>query len=124
MREKFTKKQSELIASENKASKVKFLQNRAVCPLINPEAETIINSSDIIIYGPGESGHYLASQLNKSVQYKTVAFVDDNEKLHKSNLRGIKVYSPNDLPNLIKKYKVAGTMKYCIVKVKLLATSF
>ncbi len=64
-------------------------------------------NANIIIYGAGESGHYLASQLNKSVQYKAVAFVDDNDKLHKSNLRGIKVYSPNDLPNLIKKYKVS-----------------
>ena len=53
LKEKLTKKKSELIASENKASKAKFLQNRAVYPLINPEAETIINSSDIIIYGPG-----------------------------------------------------------------------
>ena len=53
LKEKLTKTQSELIASENKVSKAKFLQNRAVCPLINPEAETIINSSDIIIYGPG-----------------------------------------------------------------------
>ncbi len=64
-------------------------------------------NANIIIYGAGESGHYLASQLNKSVQYKPVAFVDDNKKLHKSNLRGIKVYSPNELPNLIKKYKVS-----------------
>lgn len=62
-------------------------------------------NANIIIYGAGESGHYLASQLNKSVQYKVVAFVDDNEKLHNSNLRGIKVYSPHDLPKLIKKYK-------------------
>lgn len=61
-------------------------------------------NANIIIYGAGESGHYLASQLNKSVQYKVVAFVDDNEKLHNSNLRGIKVYSPHDIPKLIKKY--------------------
>jgi len=64
-------------------------------------------NASIIIYGAGESGHYLASQLNKSVQYKPVAFVDDNEKLHNSNLRGIKVYSPLELPKLIKKYKVS-----------------
>jgi len=64
-------------------------------------------NANIIIYGAGESGHYLASQLNKSAQYKPVAFVDDNEKLHKSNLRGIKVHSPNDLPKLIKKYQAA-----------------
>ena len=64
-------------------------------------------NANIIIYGAGESGHYLAAQLHKSVQYKPVAFVDDNEKLHQSNLRGIKVYSPNDLPTLIRKYNVS-----------------
>ncbi|GGY72721.1 nucleoside-diphosphate sugar epimerase [Cellvibrio zantedeschiae] len=61
-------------------------------------------NANVIIYGAGESGHYLASQLNKSVQYKPVAFVDDNEKLHQSNLRGIKVYSPTELPHLVKKF--------------------
>ncbi|RYG10661.1 MAG: polysaccharide biosynthesis protein, partial [Chitinophagaceae bacterium] len=61
-------------------------------------------NANIIIYGAGETGHYLASQLNKSVQYKPVAFVDDNEKLHQSHLRGIKVYSPKDLPVLIEKF--------------------
>lgn len=63
-------------------------------------------NTNIIIYGAGESGHYLAAQLQKSTEYRPVAFVDDNEKLHKSNLRGIKVYSPNDLKNLVKKYQV------------------
>jgi FlaA1/EpsC-like NDP-sugar epimerase len=63
-------------------------------------------NANIIIYGAGESGHYLASQLNKSVQYKPVAFVDDNEKLHQSNVRGLKVYSPGELPLLIKKFNV------------------
>ena len=53
LKEKLSKKQSESIASKDRASKTKFLQNRAILPLINPEAQTIINSSDIIIYGPG-----------------------------------------------------------------------
>jgi len=61
-------------------------------------------NANVIIYGAGESGHYLVAQLNKNVQYKPVAFVDDNEKLHHSNLRGIKVYSPHELPQLIKRF--------------------
>lgn len=63
-------------------------------------------NANVIIYGAGESGHYVATQLNKSAQYKPVAIIDDNEKLHGSHLRGLKVYSPNDLPNLIKKFQV------------------
>ena len=63
-------------------------------------------NTNIIIYGAGESGHYLVSQLQKSTQYRPVAFVDDNDNLRKSQLRGIKVYGPQDLKNLIKKYHV------------------
>lgn len=61
-------------------------------------------NTNIIIYGAGESGNFLASHLNKSIQYKAVAFVDDDNKLHGSNLRGIKVYSSNELPKLIRKF--------------------
>jgi len=63
-------------------------------------------NTHVIIYGAGESGHYLSAQLQKSAQYRPVAFVDDNPKLHESNLRGIKVYNPDDLGYLIAKYQV------------------
>jgi FlaA1/EpsC-like NDP-sugar epimerase len=63
-------------------------------------------NTNVIIYGAGESGHYLSAQLQKSAQYRPIAFVDENPKLHESNLRGIKVYNPDDLGYLISKYQV------------------
>lgn len=63
-------------------------------------------NTNIIIYGAGESGHYLVSQLQKSIEFRPVAFVDENPKLHNSNLMGIKVSSPKKLAALIKDHQV------------------
>jgi FlaA1/EpsC-like NDP-sugar epimerase len=61
---------------------------------------------NVIIYGAGESGHSLASQLQKSTQFKPVAFIDNNRKLHKSHIMGVKVNSPKHLAKLIREYEV------------------
>lgn len=60
----------------------------------------------IIVYGAGESGHNLVQQLHKSSQFKPVAFIDDNPKLHNTVLMGLKILSPHHLPTLINKYDV------------------
>lgn len=61
---------------------------------------------NVIIYGAGESGHYLVTQLQKSTQFKPVAFIDDNSKLHNSVLMGVKVNSPANLAKLIREHNV------------------
>lgn len=66
--------------------------------------------TNIIIYGAGEAGHYLVSQLQKSGQFRTVAFIDNNPKLRSSQLRGVRVYGPQDITNLVKKYKVSKVL--------------
>lgn len=53
LKKKLSKKKSELIANKDKKIKIKFLQNQAIFPEMNPEAQRIIKSSNIIIYGPG-----------------------------------------------------------------------
>lgn len=60
----------------------------------------------VIIYGAGDAGRQLLTTLNQMSGYFTVAFVDDNRKLHKLTLHGIRVYSPKQLPELIDKYQV------------------
>lgn len=59
----------------------------------------------VIIYGAGDAGRQLLTILNQMSGYFTVAFVDDNRKLHKLTLHGIRVYSPKQLPELIDKYQ-------------------
>ncbi|OOR98517.1 nucleoside-diphosphate sugar epimerase [Canicola haemoglobinophilus] len=60
----------------------------------------------VIIYGAGDSGRQLLTALNQMNSYFVAAFVDDNRKLHKLTLHGIRVYSPNDLDRLLERYDV------------------
>lgn len=60
----------------------------------------------VIIYGAGESGHSLASQLQLSPEFNPVAFVDDNRKLQGNLVRGLSVYPPHKLASLIKQHGV------------------
>lgn len=59
---------------------------------------------NVIIYGAGETGNNLATQLQLSSEFNPVAFVDDNRKLQGSVLNGLAVYHPYKLPALIEEY--------------------
>ncbi|WP_439287817.1 polysaccharide biosynthesis protein [Lonepinella sp. BR2904] len=60
----------------------------------------------VIIYGAGDSGRQLLTALNQMNGYFVAAFVDDNHRLHKLILHGIKVYSPNDIAKLVERHNV------------------
>lgn len=60
----------------------------------------------VIIYGAGDSGHQLLTMMNQMPGYFVVAFVDDDRKLHKLTLCGIKVYAPSCLSELINNHHV------------------
>lgn len=64
------------------------------------------NKQSVIIYGAGDSGRQLLTALNQTNKYFVAAFVDDDRKLHKLVLHGIKVYSPHSLPKLISQHNV------------------
>ena len=55
----------------------------------------------VAIYGAGEAGARLSSILRGGPDFEPVAFVDDRESLHGSQINGIKVFSPDDLPRLV-----------------------
>jgi len=55
----------------------------------------------VIIYGAGSAGRQLSIALKESVEYKPVAFVDDNAELHRQLIHGIEVFSRKDLNHLI-----------------------
>jgi FlaA1/EpsC-like NDP-sugar epimerase len=63
-------------------------------------------NTPIIIFGAGESAHNLVVQLYKSTQFKPVAFVDENPKLHNTLLMGLRVIPSHQLPHYIKKHDV------------------
>ena len=58
--------------------------------------QLIYTSSDtkkVIIYGAGEAGAQLASQLLLSKRYKILGFIDDKENLWGRKIFGIKIFS-------------------------------
>jgi FlaA1/EpsC-like NDP-sugar epimerase len=64
------------------------------------------NSKNVVIYGAGEAGIQLLSALSDSIEFNPVAFLDDNYELQKQNIKGIKIYAPQNLLKLIEKKKI------------------
>ena len=71
--------------------------------LLNIERDT---KKSVIIYGAGESGRQLLTALNQVSGYFVAAFIDDDRKLHKLTLHGIRVFPPSDLKKLIERNNV------------------
>ena len=60
------------------------------------------NKKNVLVYGAGESGRQLVIALENSLEFKVVAFLDDNEQLHRQFILGKTVYSMINLENLMK----------------------
>lgn len=60
----------------------------------------------VLIYGAGNAGQQLASALAHGRKTWLVGFVDDDARLHGSNLQGLPVLSPADLPALLRKTRL------------------
>jgi FlaA1/EpsC-like NDP-sugar epimerase len=48
----------------------------------------------VLIYGAGEAGRQLLQALEQSRNYRPAVFVDDNEKMHGSEIGGVRVVRP------------------------------
>ncbi len=57
--------------------------------------------TNIAIYGAGQSGIQLAAALEGMPEYRVSAFIDDNPTLQKAIIHGVRVYSPEALPELM-----------------------
>ncbi len=56
----------------------------------------------VAIYGAGEAGARLSTILSTTRAFDPLVFIDDNRSMHNRMVNGIKVYSPTELPDLIK----------------------
>jgi FlaA1/EpsC-like NDP-sugar epimerase len=56
----------------------------------------------VAIYGAGEAGARLSNVLSTTRAFDPLVFVDDNRSLRGRMVNGIKVFSPEELPDLIK----------------------
>ncbi len=55
----------------------------------------------VAIYGAGEAGAHLSRFLMGGSEFEVVAFVDDHPSIHDSQINGVRVYSPAELPSLV-----------------------
>jgi FlaA1/EpsC-like NDP-sugar epimerase len=64
------------------------------------------HARNIIIYGAGAVGVQLVHALANDAKMRAIAFVDDNAKLHRRSVNGLRVYSFDSLEGLIKEREV------------------
>jgi len=56
----------------------------------------------VAIYGAGRAGRQLAKALTHSSHYKIAAYIDDDPALFKTEIDGVKVYSPISIEKLVR----------------------
>jgi len=61
----------------------------------------------VLIYGAGASGRQLLLALASSVEYRAVAFVDDDPSLKGVMIKDVKVYSPDCITDVVAKYGIS-----------------
>jgi len=68
------------------------------------------NRPRALIYGAGDAGRELAAALSHSHVTNVVGFLDDDPKLHGSQIRGLPVYNPSDIAMITSKKRVEEVM--------------
>ncbi len=66
----------------------------------------LIKQKRVLIYGAGQAGRQLYSNLEVDNQYQVFAFIDDAVKLHHRQIDGKIIYPPSSLNFLLKKYTI------------------
>ena len=64
----------------------------------------------LLIYGAGSAGAQTASAMLNMRQYRLMGFVDDDSRKTDSTINGTRVYSPDNLPELIERLKVTDVL--------------
>jgi len=59
-----------------------------------------------LVYGSGDAGIQLVSALEYSKEYQIIGFIDDSKELQGNQIRGLNVYSLDNIGSIINKYKV------------------
>lgn len=58
----------------------------------------------VVIYGAGTTGRQLLSALSSGRKYQVLAFIDQKSRYQGRSLFGVKIFKPNDIALLTKKY--------------------
>lgn len=67
---------------------------------------TRFGAERVVIYGAGVAGAQLVSALLASGRFRPVGVIDDNPSLHGSTVHGVRVFSGEELPGLIREQSI------------------
>lgn len=70
----------------------------------------MMQKEHVVIYGAGSSGRQLLNLLRQGGTLHPVAFIDADEKLHKTVVNGLVIYSVSEISRLIKKQHVTKVL--------------
>lgn len=91
------------------ASRVSF---RLLASLIVGRRQQIPNARPVLIYGAGDRGDILLRELinNPDYRYQPVGFIDDDVRKSGKHLRGYRIFSSHELPELINLHGVSEVL--------------
>lgn len=64
----------------------------------------------VLIYGAGSAGRQLADAMAGSHEMEVVGFLDDDQSLHNSKVRKLRVYAPRDLRRHVEDLEIADVL--------------
>lgn len=64
----------------------------------------------VLIYGAGASGRQLLLALENSVEFRAVAFLDDDPSLHGVIIKDVRVYSPAQINLVMEQYAISRVL--------------
>lgn len=91
------------------ASRVSF---RLLAALIVGRRQTLPDSTPVLIYGAGDRGDILIRELlnNPAYHYQPVGFIDDDVQKTGKLLRGYRIFSSEEIPDLITSHGVSEVL--------------
>lgn len=70
------------------------------------ERQKFRTKENVVIYGAGESGRQLLTALTNGPEFGVVGFVDDSRDLQRQEVSGVRVHSPGNLQDIVKRFGV------------------
>src|SRR5499426_1202058 len=91
------------------ASRISF---RLIAALLAGQRQPAPDARPVLIYGAGDGGEMLIRELlnNPVYRYQPVGFIDDDVQKTGKQLRGIQIFSSEDLPGLINSHGVSEVL--------------
>ncbi len=74
------------------------------------EGSSTSKTKNVLVYGAGDSGVQLISVLAYSLEYKPVGFIDDSKDIQGNSIRGLNVYSIDNINTIIHTLKVVEVL--------------